>query len=468
MHARESDQIAIIGAGCSGALVAIQLIRHATRPLIISAIDPAPTIGRGLAYSTSLPSHVLNVRAKNMSALPDQPDHFLNWMRDRDCGETAIDAPQIHENSFVPRALYGAYIAATLHETLRQATQNIHITRLQDTAIALHPEAHEITIHLASGARHTSRRVVLAIGNLPPKLPNATPPQAHRIVHGYQWPLDISDLDSNDPVLIIGAGLTMVDVVLALKARGHQGTIHILSRHGLLPRSHEEHPVYPAFLEDTEHFTSLRNLVRRVREEIADAHTRGYDWRPVLDALRPITQRLWRDLPESEQRRFLRHVRVYWDVHRHRIAPEVAQLLDHMRQTGQLLPHTGRIATIDERADGVMVAFRPAYASAVEHLHIRQVFTCTGPERRYDRIAHPLIRQLFDQGIIRSDPHHLGLATDVHGALLDANGHASSWLYTLGPPQLGMLWECIAVPDIRVQAVALAKHILTANQLAFA
>ncbi|HWY24061.1 MAG TPA: hypothetical protein VNX47_04035, partial [Nevskia sp.] len=54
----------------------------------------------------------------------------------------------------------------------------------------------------------------------------------------------------------------------------------------------------------------------------------------------------------------------------------------------------------------------------------------------------------------------LGLLTDAQGALLDRDGQASTWLYTLGPARKGQLWETTAVPEIRVQAQALARRLL--------
>jgi uncharacterized NAD(P)/FAD-binding protein YdhS len=193
---------------------------------------------------------------------------------------------------------------------------------------------------------------------------------------------------------------------------------------------------------------------------VKQAAFQGYDWRPVLDSLRPLTPVLWRALTAEEQQRFLRHLRPYWEIHRHRIAPEVAEVITRMQQAQQLLIHAGCLQACHEQADGVTVIYRPRYSGASRTLQVSRVINCTGPECDYRKLQHPLIVNLLRAGLIRPDPLALGLEVSPAGALVNAAGIASPLLYTLGPPRKGCLWETTAVPEIREQAKAMAQYLL--------
>lgn len=450
-------RIAIIGGGFSGAMVATHLLQLATAPLSINLIEPRPSLGAGLAYGTANPRHLLNVPAKRMSAFSDDPEHFLRWL---------IRHGDYHADSFAPRELYGAYVRAVLVTAIAQAPVNARLDRIRNEAVAILPHGSGAVIQLKTGQTLQADRVVLALGNFPPSDPDVADRsfyQSQRYV-GDPWAPDALDhLAPTDPVVLVGSGLTMVDLVLTLKARGHQGTIHGISRHGRLPQSHRFSASYPPFLTAAEAPASTRILLRRIRQEIERAAVAGYDWRAVIDALRPETQALWQTLPLVERRRFLRHVRSCWDIHRHRAAPEVAAAIEQLKRSEQLHVHAGRIGAYREQYDGVWVIYRPPRSNTLVELRVSCVINCTGPENDYRKLQHPLIRHLLASGLARSDPLCLGLDTDPEGRLLDARGYASTFLYTLGPPCKGRLWETTAVPEIRGQAQALAQHLLHAG-----
>lgn len=84
------EHVAIIGAGFSGTLQAINLLRHEGPRATL--IERAPVAGTGLAYGAAHPSHVLNVRAANMSAFPDDPSHFVRWLEARGVPDAATAA----------------------------------------------------------------------------------------------------------------------------------------------------------------------------------------------------------------------------------------------------------------------------------------------------------------------------------------------------------------------------------------
>ena len=448
--------IAIIGGGFSGTLVAVHLLRSATVPMAVKLIERGPTVGPGVAYSTPETCHLLNVPAGKMSAFPEDAEHFLRWLRNQ--GD-----PSVAADRFVPRQRYGAYLQAILQETEAETPGLARLERIQDEAIAIVPGPAGDRIQLSSGRTVHADRIVLAVGNFPPSDPGVADNAFYRSSRycTNPWSPDaLKDIDPLESLLLVGSGLTTVDLVLALQTRGHQGRIHLLSRHGLLPQRHQRCEPYPPFLTLADLSGTLCALVRRVRREIAQAAPQGHDWRAVIDALRPQTQVIWRALSAVEKKRFLRHLRPYWDNHRHRIAPEVAALLDQLHQSGQLQVHAGCLRSYDEQGETIDVSYKPRHQPELRTVRVNRVINCTGPEGNYRRLSHPLIVKLLESGRIRPDALSLGLDVDADGALIDATGVVSRRLYTLGPPRKGGLWETIAVPELREQAPALARHLV--------
>ena len=459
MTALDSDNpptIAIIGGGFSGCMVAVHLLRSATVPIAIKLIERGPAVGPGVAYGTREDCHLLNVPAGNMSAFPEDAGHFLRWLKSHGDPSFTVD-------SFVPRRRYGAYLQAILRQAEADAPRLARLERLQDEAIAVLPDQEGDRIQLRSGRTLHASRIVLAVGNFPPSDPVVAESAFYRSPRysSDPWsPTALSHIDPLDSVLLIGSGLTTIDLVLALQARGHQGMIHLISRHGLLPQRHQRSAPYPPFLTIADVSSTLRVLLRRVRREIDQAVRQGYDWRAVIDALRPQTPMLWRAFSAIEKRRFLRHLRPYWDNHRHRIAPEVAATIDRLQQSGQLRVHAGCIRSYEEQDDGVEVNYRPRHHHELHTVRVHRVINCTGPECNYRKLQHPLIMNLLESGRVRPDPLTLGLEVEANGALVSATGVASRRLYTLGPPQKGSLWETTAVPELREQAQNLARQLL--------
>ena len=333
-----------------------------------------------------------------------------------------------------------------------------------DEAIALQPNGDRAVVCLNSGATLTADRVVLALGNLPPKNPTVADPvfyQSRRYIRSAWTASELSDLPADAPVLLIGSGLTAIDTILTLQQQGHQGKIQLVSRRGLLPQSHQSHPLPTAFdrLDWDATPKTVRSLLRQVRQTVDAAIAQGGDWWQVLDALRPQTQALWQQLSPTEQRRFLRHLRPYWDVHRHRLAPAIAQTIDRLRESGQLQLVAGRIQAYQEDAEGVNVVIRPRGSRDSVSLRSHLVVNCTGSESDYRKVAQPLIQNLLAEGLSRPDRLSLGLDVDATGALISATGRTSDWLYTLGSPQKGRLWETTAVPELREQASQLAQRL---------
>lgn len=421
--------VAIIGAGASGTLTAVQFARLAGEGASGALIEAGGRAARGLAYGTPYGAHLLNVPAARMSALSDDPEHFLRWLRGRVAGA--------QPGTFAPRALYGDYLASLLAE---DATYT-RVTRVGGTAVGLTRGDGGWTVHLGDDRTVAARNVVLALGNLPPSDPLGLGESAPDQYVRDPWaPGAAIGLDPAAAVLLIGTGLTAVDVAVALRQEGHRGTIYALSRHGWLPQPHAA--VTPRPLASVP-FATPRGALRWVREQIAE----GADWRAAIDSLRPHTAAIWRGWTLAQRGSFLRHLKTLWDVHRHRAAPDVRAALDV-----EVL--RGRIVAL---RPGLDVEWQPTGATASQTLQVARVINCTGPASDYAKLDLPLVVQLRRAGWLTPDPLRLGVETDDRGVLLGVDGRAVEGLYTLGPLRRPALWESTAIPEIREQAVALAR-----------
>lgn len=457
--------IAIIGGGLSGTLVAIYLLKTATHPLQIKLIERRAQLGAGIAYSTQQDCHLLNVPANKISAFAADPDHFLRWLHR--CVDRSLPAA-----AFVPRKHYGHYVLSLLQQAAIDASPQVQFEQITDEAVSIRPNGNRLAIVLRYGDRQLADQIVLAVGNPLPGTPAFVTPcfyQSPRYIASAWSNQALSSLEPDAAVLLIGSGLTAVDVVLTLRQQGHSGLIHLVSRRGLLPRSH---PTTAAQFTTPSidwghlnpHSCTTRGLLRQVRQQIERANATGQDWRSVIDALRPQVQTLWQHLSLPEKQRFLRHVRPYWDVYRHRMAASIAQQIEALLQERQVLLHAACIqscrAATCEAATGVEVVMRQRGSNTLETLQVQAVVNCTGPAGNYGQLADPAITSLLAAGLIRTDPLNLGLDVAPDGALIAANGIPSRQFYTIGSLKRGRLWETTAIPEIRDQASTLAEQLL--------
>ncbi len=437
-----TGHVAIIGGGFSGTMLAVQLLRRGdTR---VTLIEPSGKPGRGLAYGAAHAIHLLNVRAGGMSAYPDDPGHFARWLEARGGGDAA---------TFAPRLLYAEYVQEQLREAVAGAAGKL--TLIEDAASDVAATAAGATISLVGGGRVEADAAALAVGNSPPKPPRmlaeaGLPPE--RFFADPWLPGAADGLASDDQVLVIGTGLTMVDLVLLLDQRGFTGPILAVSRRGLLPRAHAAGP--PPQPRSEVPTTIASALLREVRDQGKSA-----GWRQAVDALRPVTQDLWRTATPDVRGRFLRHLRPWWDVHRHRIAPEIHDRLQAMMDSGQLRVAAGKLASAENRPDGVDVAWRARGAAEVEHVTVARIVNCTGPEADLRGSSDPLLRALVQAGTIRPDPLGIGIDVDSESRVIAADGQAQQRLFAVGPITRGTFWEIVAVPDIRTQVAGVASRL---------
>jgi uncharacterized NAD(P)/FAD-binding protein YdhS len=446
-------RVAIIGSGFSGSLLAVQLLRRFLPGGRVYLVEKNANFGRGLAYATGNPNHLLNVRAGRMSAFADAPDHFVDWLRERVNASGEGEVPWSGSDQFVPRRLYGAYIQDLLGNEIWQAGNGRNLTLVPDEAVALWQRPEGLSLQVRSGRTYEVDVAVLAVGNFP-----HDDTAAHHYANPWS-PQALAGLDPEAPVLLIGTGLTMIDTVISLLDQAHIGPIHAISRRGLLPRRHGEAPPQPPLPLAQIDCSSVAAMLHAVRQAVRRATDETKAWRAVVDALRPHTQQIWQNLSTAEKRRFLRHLRPWWDVHRHRMAPAVADIIDDAIRKRQLTLQAARLQATAPDRQGVTVTLTRRGSEQPETLRVARVIDCSGLQCDYARIDSPLVRDLLSQGLARPDPLKLGLDVTADSAVINRWGVPSRQIYALGPVTRGLFWEITSVPDIREQCWRVASLI---------
>ncbi|MGZ5872055.1 MAG: FAD/NAD(P)-binding protein [Bradyrhizobium sp.] len=441
--------VIIVGGGASGVLLACHLLRSFSDNIKVTLIEKSPAIGRGIAYGTADPAHLLNVRAANMSAFGDDPEHFWRWLEANNL--TAAGADQL---CFVSRQIYGRYIESLLQGLSFGRNRELNI--VQGECLAIAPVASGAIARLRDGSSISAEIAVLATGN--------ETCQTHIGNSLYASPWEVpaeGEISKDGHILIVGTGLTMVDYVQSLLHSGHRGPITAISRHGLLSKPHRPVVAFPIDRVDIPFGHEIAELVRWFRKTTRIAQLRGGDWRSVVDGIRPFTQELWQSLSIPARQRFLRHARTWWDVHRHRMAPEVEHFVGSAMSSSQLTIIAGKVQFV-ERGDGAArVTFRRRGSLTAEPMEAIRIVECTGINPIPHNTTNPVLRSLFDNGFARIDPLGIGLDVTENCALLDKSGEPSTRIFAIGPLTRAAFWETVAIPDIRTQCHRLADHIHT-------
>jgi uncharacterized NAD(P)/FAD-binding protein YdhS len=453
--------VAVVGGGLAGALFALKLNRLRPDARIL-LIERGRRLGRGLAYGACAPEHLLNVPVSRME-IGLEP-RFAAWL-EADTARRDVMAPALAESggdlaaAFAPRALFGAYLQERVSEALAPPGAGPGVSAVRGEAVRLR-EAPRFGLILADGREVDADIVILATGNLAPRAPGV-PGGSLQDSPAFvpdPWAADaFADLPPDAPVLLLGTGLTMVDIALKLRGLGHVGPMLALSRRGLTPRVHAAGGAWPAFLEETLPASPI-TLLRHVRREVARAEAAGIPWQRVFDAARPAVAAVWRGWRLKQKRQFLRHLRPWWDVCRHRMAPRIGEGLDALIRAGRLQVEAGRLRSSRALADGgVQVTYRSA-AGETKTFAAAQVVNCTGPRRDADLAGGPLLADLRARGLAMGDGLGLGLETE-DSALVDRTGRPSSRLFALGALTCPSWWEIVAVPEIAVQTERLARRL---------
>ncbi|MEP7214535.1 MAG: FAD/NAD(P)-binding protein [Acidobacteriota bacterium] len=450
----DTRRITIIGGGASGTLLAVNLLQQSgDRPVSIDLIEKRERVGRGVAFSTADECHLLNVPAAKMGAFPDDIEHFHGWL-----GENNFEyAP----SDFVPRKLFGRYLTEVFESAVNTNPSGSTFRLHNDEAVDIDLDSQPANVKLASGSEIPPDKVVLAFGNFLPPHPSVANLDFVSAPKYFQdpWSAKVAtEIAPDDTVLIIGTGLSMVDFLMRYHRSKHRGKIYAISTRGLLPAVHKLGYAYDSFIDEIRPMTRITDILKAVRRHVASASADSSDWRAVIDSLRPHTQEIWLNLPTAEKKYFMQHLSRYWNVSRHRMPAEAAAVVDEMQATGRLAVMKGRLKTIDWNGGKFNVGF--ASNGEIGGVETNAVINCIGSESNFERLDSPLVKNLFAGGHIRNDSLSLGLDAAPDGTIIDRNGSPSDRLFTLGTALKGVLWESTAIPEIRVQARALAEKLL--------
>lgn len=474
------SRIAIIGGGFSGALVLANLIENANDVFAVEWFNNTETLGIGVAYGTQNPEHLLNVRADRMGAFADNPAGFYEWLLSETGKEKTKELNAkiiIREGSFLPRMLYGAYLQDIVQQSLNAAKAKniqVNIRQAQVTdAVLYHADTQQVMLTVDRGGVGQELlvdAVILATGHLSSKrmeFQSSMLNYRDRYLSNF-WKektgiLNIEQLSAMDEqaeIVIIGSGLSMTDAVLSLRKFGYRGHITAFSRNGKLPQPHGEASLYPVWdwVANPAHAPrSALGLLQGIRKEISKAAARGISWRAVIDSIRPITSQLWSQLPLSEKRCFMRRLFPLWNIHRHRMAPEIYQFLSEERQNGTLSLIPAHIYYMGEDNEKITIAYRKRGINTLDNLSADLVLNCAGIECDIGASHHPLLNNMRDRGLITIGPLRMGIELDVNGQI---KGSAPDAVFAVGGLLIGEKLESTAVPELREQAKEVAEKLI--------
>jgi uncharacterized NAD(P)/FAD-binding protein YdhS len=453
--------IGIIGAGFTGTMTAIQLIEKATAPCEIILINERETLNRGIAFNPYSDKHLLNVITAKMSAFADQPDHFLDWIMAR---EDFKNKDKVFiANSFLPRQLFGDYLVTIWqkYQAIAQA-KNIMITIFESFVVDLETHPTSVELWLDNNLKLTVDYCVIASGNQVPKNPRIENPDFYKSPNYFQnpWKIDsVQNTNPNLPVLIVGNGLTMVDTVIALLEQGFKHDIYSISPNGfnILPHRHNGLK-YTKLTEEIRDDMNLYDLVKLVHKHIKAVREYGATAEPVIDSLRPFTQKIWKHFTEEEKNTFMSRFRHLWGVARHRIPIHSHDKLQQLRIDGKLKINSGRLLNFTETGDGITVDYFDKKDHCNKQVKVSRIINCTGPDTDLKNIENSFLKNCLLKGILQQDKLKLGIVADTTTfQVINAEGKPHTNLFTLGGNLKGELWESTAVNELRSQAENLAK-----------
>ncbi|MGF6090430.1 FAD/NAD(P)-binding protein [Pseudomonas sp. 18173] len=457
--------ILIVGGGLSGALLAVQLMRLPGRRRVL-VIEPRAELGRGEAYSAVEPGHTLNGNAARMSVDPDNADDMTQWLTEYIKAGGWPESDQQHvpvSELFAPRGVFGLYVRQRLAQAQAVgALKGSTVEHVQAEAVDMQTDADVVRLTLSDGRCVQGAFAVLATGVFPAaRTPQIRPSGLNATALDPWGVAAMRQLDPQSTVMIIGSGLTMVDAVVSLEQAGHRGPIEVFSRHGLLPHVRRQSPAWVDFLAEDRSLRTPRQLMRELRRHCRDAIAQDIDWQAPLNTVRAHIGRLWHQATDVQRRQFVRHVRPWWESHHHRSPPLSAELVERLYKEGRLRVHAAFYQGLEPAMDGgVSIRIRRRGEAQTCVVSGAALINSSGIEYDWRRVARPLPRQLLARGLVRPGPLALGIAAEVDGAVLNAEGQPASRLFAMGPPLRGMWWESTSVADVVSQARALAARLV--------
>nr|WP_310616169.1 FAD-dependent oxidoreductase [Pantoea cypripedii] len=459
----QTPHVIIVGGGFSGTALAIHLARTATAPLRVTVIEPRDSLGAGVAYSTQEPAHRINVPAARMQLNGDELGAFDRWYRQQP--ECSLDSvAHCADGAVYPqRGMFGRYLAEQFAQAALQHPQ-VTLQHIQASAIAWEGEQ----LLLSNGEALQGDVLALAISHPPPALPRALLPFAAHpaLIANPWWPGVLDNIAGHASVAIIGTGLSMADVVASLATRQHYGPLLAFSRRGQLSRANLSGD-WPEWTLAPQQQPSVRQWLHHIRAEVARAAEQQVPWQRVLDEVRVQGQDIWQSLPLREQQRFVRHLRSWWDVHRYRIAPQVAAAITERQQAGSLRVLAARLIRIDASDKQLTIQLHTRHGVTENH-QLDHLIVTTGPGHEALTASQPLLKSLSQQGMIRADALGFGIDVDRHSRTLTQSGQPNPRLFVVGPAARARFGELMGLPQVADHAAEVARQILASLPLAHA
>ena len=456
-------KIGIIGGGFTGTMTAVQLIDKSAGPCEIILINERETLNKGIAYNPYSDKHLLNVIAGKMSAYPDKPDNFLDWVMQKENFKQK-DRTLI-TNSFLPRQIYGEYLCHLWDVAEKSAgSKQIQINVIDSLVVDLDVSDKSVTLWLDNNLKLKVDECVIVTGNHIPRNPRIKNMDFYKSPNYFQNPWKIESVKntvSNLPILIVGNGLTMVDTVLGLLEQGFKGNIFSISPNGfnILPHRHNGLK-YSKLVEELRDGLSIYELVKLINKHIKTVREYGVSAEPIIDSLRPQTQKIWKSFSEQERELFMSRLRHLWGVARHRIPLHSHDKIQQLRIDGKLHINSGKIIDINESNGSIKVQYLDKKENELKAINVSRIINCTGPETDLINLDKSFLKNCLLKGILTQDKLKLGIKTDTESfQIINSDGKAHTNLYTIGSNLKGELWESTAVNELRIQAEKLAEKL---------
>jgi len=455
-----SLSIVIVGGGFCGVMALVNLLQKTKKEATITLINKGYPLARGIAYKTYSDKHLLNVEARNLSAFPDQPDHFVEWCyRQNDISVNKEDLPK----TYLPRNFFGRYLDEIYRDSLKNISSHLNVQIIEDEVIDIDKQKNFLNIKTATGNNFNADRVLLATGNSEPGKPSQIDEELLHSEKYFSNPWSenaVDGLKDDETVLILGNGLTMVDVVQGLREKNFYGKIIALSPHGYKILPHRKLPPQRYILDELEPPFHLEKLFRLFYKHIREARKRGLSGETVVDAMRARTQEIWQHLSLDDKKKFMMHIRHLWGVARHRLPSDVHEEIQSMIHEDKLRVIAGRIRNIKLNEAGIDIKIRLRKDQSEHTLLVARIINCTGPETDINKQKSPLYDSIIKKGFVRSDNMNLGVHATAEGRVIDKNNITSNQIFVIGSLLKGILWESTAVPELRVQAARIAELLL--------
>jgi len=453
--------ITIIGGGFCGTTTLIQLLKQTDIPLNILFINKENPVAKGIAFSSYNKNHVLNVPVAKMSALPDDPDNFINWIKAKPEYKDFVDDEL--PDAYLPRVIYGNYLAELFNETLHNLPAFVNVEQINDEAFDIKPLSIGAEIIFRKSSPVIADKIVIALGNFNPGNPNIKNESFYNSKNYFQnpWSIEaVTGLKENEDVLIIGTGLTMVDNVLSLLENNFRGKIFAVSTNGYFPLFHKKRSPYTEILKELHPPYDISKLYNIFRKHIKYVLSNGITGEAVVDAVRPKTQEIWLSLSLDDKIKFMSHIRHLWGVARHRLPKGIYFQMQDLISKGRLEIIAGRLQELNEVNDNVQVVLKERMSQEKREFTVSRVINCTGPQTDLTKVDKALVVNLLKRGLIIPDEMKLGINALPDGTIIQKDNSISTILFTIGSMLKGILWESTAVPELRAQAKTLAAELI--------